>query len=314
MVNPRPSFLDHDPVSIAFGTSGMRALVRDLTDLQVYISVKGTLQYLLQAGDIESGSRVILGGDLRPSTARIMAASLQAIADSGLGVENAGLVPTPAVVLRGLTTRRAGVMVTGSHIPFDRNGIKVNTSRGELLKRDEAPILAAVGRVRAVEYARTAAESQFGPDGMLKPAAALELPARDPAAERRYVERYRAAFPADALRGQRVLFYQHSAVGRDLVPEILRALGAEVVCAGRSETFIPIDTENITDEQLDRLTSLLEEAEREHGPLLAVVSTDGDSDRPLVTHVLPQPAAGGRRVRFLPGDLLGLVEIGRAHV
>ncbi|MGH7486966.1 MAG: hypothetical protein ACREMY_15395 [bacterium] len=44
-------------------------------------------------------------------------------------------------------------------------------------------------------------------------------------------------------------------------------------------------------------------------PLGAIVSTDGDSDRPLVTAVLPMAEVqpGGRRVRFLPGDLLGLV-------
>ena len=34
------------------------------------------------------------------------------------------------------------MMVTGSHIPFDRNGYKTNSARGELLKRDEAPIRA----------------------------------------------------------------------------------------------------------------------------------------------------------------------------
>ena len=41
----------------------------------------------------------------------------------------------------------------------------------------------------------------------------------------------------------------------------------------------------------------------------AIVSTDGDSDRPLVTAVLPAGAAtpNGKRVRFLPGDLLGIV-------
>src|SRR5262245_54879967 len=58
----RPPFLDHDPVAIAFGTSGMRALVRDLTDLQVYVSVKGAIRYLLNTGDIEPGSAVLLGG------------------------------------------------------------------------------------------------------------------------------------------------------------------------------------------------------------------------------------------------------------
>ena len=50
-------------------------------------------------------------------------------------------------------------------------------------------------------------------------------------------------------------------------------------------------------------------AEADGGPLDAIVSTDGDSDRPLVTAVLPaaEADAQGRRVRFLSGDLLGIV-------
>jgi phosphomannomutase len=82
-----------------------------------------------------------------------------------------------------------------------------------------------------------------------------------------------------------------------------------VVTAGRSETFIPIDTENITDEQLNRLEEFAVAAETSARPLHAIVSTDGDSDRPLLTAVLPgaEVHPGGRRVRFLPGDLLGIV-------
>ena len=34
----------------------------------------------------------------------------------------------------------ASIMVTGSHIPDDRNGIKFNRPRGEILKPDEARI------------------------------------------------------------------------------------------------------------------------------------------------------------------------------
>ena len=92
------------------------------------------------------------------------------------------------------------------------------------------------------------------------------------------------------------------AVGRDILPQILRELGAEVVTAGRSETFVSIDTENITDEQLDRLEEFAVAAEASGRPLHAIVSTDGDSDRPLVTAVLPASEVhpGGRRVRFCP--------------
>jgi phosphomannomutase len=309
MAESRAAFLDYVPVALAFGTSGLRGLVEDITDLEAYINVKGSLAYLARIGDVRPGnrSRVVLGGDLRPSTDRILRAAARAVTDAGFEVEYAGKLPTPALVLHTLHTRRAGVMVTGSHIPFDRNGIKVNKSQGELLKSDEAGIGEEVARVRAEEYARTAAETAFDARGMLKAPGAL--PSIDGAAEAAYVRRYVAAFPRAGLKGMRLLFHQHSAVGRDVLPRILEELGAEVVRAGRSETFVPLDTEAITREQLARLEELVAQEEKPGAPFDAVVSTDGDSDRPLVAAVVPREKAGpsGERVRFLPGDLLGIV-------
>jgi phosphomannomutase len=297
-----PSFLEYTPVPLAFGTSGMRGLVRDLTDLEVYISVKGAIRYLVRVGDIQPGSGIVVGGDLRPSTDRILGACVQAIADSGCRADNVGKLPTPALVLHGIETACAGVMVTGSHIPFDRNGIKVSRSDSELLKSDEPGVLSAIAEVRAEEYAKSAAGSAFDARGMLKQAPAL--PPVSAAAEERYLGRYRGGFPVDVLRGRRIAFYEHSAVGRELCPLILTALGAEVVRVGRSDTFIPIDTENISDDALATLERLVAEVEAASGPVDAIVSTDGDSDRPLVAAVV---RGGARRVRFLPGDLLGLV-------
>ena len=300
-------FLNYAPVSLAFGTSGLRGLVKDITDLEAYINVKAALRYLLSIGDIRARSGVVIAGDLRPSTDRIMRACAQAIVDSGCQVENAGKIPTPALISHAISAGRAGVMVSGSHIPFDRNGIKLSKSVGEVVKSDEPGITREVERVRAEEYGRTAATSAFGASGMLK--RSPDLPSLDRAAEEAYVRRYLQSFTCAGLSGLRVLVYQHSAVGRDILPRILRELGAEVVTAGRSETFVSIDTENITDEQLDRLEEFAVAAEASGRPLHAIVSTDGDSDRPLVTAVLPaaEVHSRGRRVHFLPGDLLGIV-------
>ncbi len=304
---PAVSFLNYSPVSLAFGTSGLRGLVQDITDLEAYINVKGAIRYLLRAGDIRPGSTVVLGGDLRPSTERIMRASAQAVVDSGCEVENAGRIPTPALIAHSIAGKRAGVMVSGSHIPFDRNGIKLNKSVGEILKSDEPGIAGEVERVRAEEYGRTAASSAFDPSGMLK--RSPELPPLASTAEEDYVRRYVTTFAGGGLAGQRVIVYQHSAVGRDILGRILRELGAEVIPAGRAETFVPIDTENITSDELDRMHAFAVAAEAERGPVVAVVSTDGDSDRPLVVGVLPasEADARGRRVRFSPGDRLGIV-------
>ena len=301
------SFLNYAPVPLAFGTSGLRGLVKDITDLEAYINVKAALRYFLSIGDIRASSTVVLAGDLRPSTDRIMRACAQAIIDTGCPVENAGKIPTPALIAHAISARRAGVMVTGSHIPFDRNGIKFNKSVGEILKPDEPGITHEVERARLEEYTRTAEKSLFDAYGMLKKTP--ELPPGDCTAEEAYVRRYLQSFIRGGLSGLRVLVYQHSAVGRDILPRILRELGAEVVTAGRSETFVPIDTENITDEQLDRLEEFAVAAEGSGTPLDAIVSTDGDSDRPLLTAVLPtaEVQSGSRRVRFLPGDLVGIV-------
>jgi phosphomannomutase len=112
-----------------------------------------------------------------------------------------------------------------------------------------------VERTRIEEYARTATTSAFTPSGMLK--TARDLPPIEGAAEERYVRRYLASFGAGGLSGLRVLVYEHSAVGRDILGRILGELGAEVAAAGRTETFVPIDTENVTDELVERLEGLV---------------------------------------------------------
>jgi len=150
-------------------------------------------------------------------------------------------------------------MVTGSHIPFDRNGYKTNTSRGELLKQHEAPIGEAVEQVRQQIYGQPFSQSLFNVDGQFK-SGHTELPPVSDVARSAYINRYVRFFNGQSLKGRRLLFYQHSAVGRDLVVEILKQLGAEVIPSGRSEVFVPIDTENIDSEQLNTIQSLVDRA------------------------------------------------------
>jgi phosphomannomutase len=304
---PAPlTFRGRTPTALAFGTSGLRGLVTDITDLEAYVNTRGFLEYLLERGEAPQGQPVSLAGDFRPSTdsaeRSILRAVARAIQDAGLGVEYLGRVPTPALTYYAMQQRRPSIMVTGSHIPFDRNGIKFNKPAGEVLKTDEAGILRAVERVRRAEYQRAAADSLFADDGMFKPGARPALPPVNPAASRDYVRRYLDFFRPDALRGLRVIVYQHSAVGRDLLVELLSALGASVIALARSDTFVPVDTEAITADTLARLQQLADEARARHGPIDAIVSTDGDSDRPLLAGLTAEG-----RVAFFGGDVLGIV-------
>jgi len=299
-------FRGRSPAALAFGTSGLRGLVSDITDLEAYINTRGFLEFLLQIGDVSSGQHVSLAGDLRPSSdgteRSIMRAVARAIGDAGLSIDNAGKLPTPALTSHAMQQGRPSIMVTGSHIPFDRNGIKFNKSTGEVLKTDEPAILQAVSRVRRTEYSRDRQESLFGDDGMFKDQHRPELPRPNSQPRRDYLARYLQFFPENALKGQRIVFYQHSAVGRDLFVELLTTLGAQAIPMGRSESFVPIDTEAISTEQLELLQRLADQACQHHGPIDAILSTDGDSDRPLVAGIDAQA-----KLRFFGGDLLGIV-------
>ena len=284
-------FRGRTPAALAFGTSGLRGLVTDITDLEAYINTRGFLDYV----GAHDGT-VVLAGDLRPSTDRILAAVARAIEDAGCAVDFVGKIPTPALTYYALLKKRPSVMVTGSHIPFDRNGIKFNKPEGEVLKDDEAGILESVASVRAAEYAQRPEDSAFDDAGMLRESKGLP-PINSDGADL-YLQRYLDFFPSSGLVGKRVIVFEHSAVGRSLLVEILTRLGARVVATRRSETFIPIDTEDITTE---RLADLQDMADAEGGAD-AIVSTDGDSDRPLVAGL----DVDGN-VRFFGGDLLGII-------
>lgn len=266
---------------VAFGTSGARGLVTAMTDRVCYGYTRGFLSYLAEVGEFSPGAEVALAGDLRPSTPRVLRACAQAIRDAGGNPVFCGYVPTPALAVHAFATRTPSLMVTGSHIPDDRNGIKFHRAGGEVLKDDEA------GMARQ----QTAlAGARFDAGGALVDLAPLP-PARD--VETGYVARYVEAFGPDAMAGLTVGLYQHSAVGRDVIARILAGLGAKVVPLGRSDTFIPVDTEALRPEDVDFARGWAATQK-----LDAIASTDGDSDRPLLADA---------RGEWLRGDILGLL-------
>src|SRR5271165_6011931 len=306
------SNLKYEPRELEFGTSGRRGKVVDLTPLEIYINVLAELQYLLSLdpadGGIVRGDEFFWARDLRPSSCELAQAVATAIADAGLRPINLGSIPTPALAWYALARSKGCIMVTGSHIAFDRNGYKTYSSRGELRKQQEGRINQQVHQVRQRLYCQPYADSQFDERGSFQ-AGRRDLGAEHPEAREAWIERFTNFFAGGSLAGKRLLAYQHSAVGRDILVEILQRLHAEVIPAGRSDKFIPIDTENIGDQQLAAIQMLADEACAKHGPLDAVVSTDGDSDRPLVLGV--DGVTG--KVRFFGGDLLGMVVAAYLH-
>lgn len=246
-----------------FGTSGLRGLVSELTDELVGDYTRAFL------AACDHGGTIHLGRDLRPSSPRISAAVAAAARAEGVNVIDCGVLPTPALALASLQAGQGAVMVTGSHIPADRNGLKFYVPTGEISKADETAIGAALGRTPG-EGAGDLHESNATGD---------------------YVARYQGGFGPEALKGLTIGVYQHSSVARDIMVEVVEGLGARAVPLARSETFIPVDTEALDPETRGMLAGWC----AEHG-LDAVISTDGDADRPMVAD------AGGTVV---PGDVLG---------
>lgn len=267
---------------VQFGTSGVRGLVIDMTDKVCWVYVTAFLQHLQQENMIKSGSEVGIAGDLRFSSERIMNAVAAAVSDFGLIPKNYGTIPSPAIALFGLEKSIPTIMVTGSHIPDDRNGIKFNTPAGEILKADELQIRGQIVDVHDVLFSENGSLKQSG-----------YLPVKQNDANQFYIDRYLDFFPQDCLKELNIGLYQHSAVTRDCLQIILESLGAKITSLGRSDKFISVDTEAIRPEDV----VLAKQWSADYG-FDAIVSTDGDGDRPLVSD---------EHGCWLRGDIVGIL-------
>jgi len=265
---------------VAFGTSGARGLVSQMTD---QVCTAYTLAFLHGLGLAKTGQKIALGMDLRPSSPDIVRACVAGIRQAGCEVDFCGMLPTPALALYALAQGIPAIMVTGSHIPFDRNGIKFYRAEGEISKADEA----------AITHTEVELEEKCPsllPEGESADATVLTV---NPAALQQYRQRYIGLFAADLLSGWRIGVYEHSSAARDCLRDVLSALGADVVGLGRTDTFVPLDTEAVSEE--DRRRGLAWAAEHH---LDAIISTDGDGDRPLIAD---------ETGNWLRGDIVGLL-------
>lgn len=259
-----------------FGTSGLRGLVGDLTDGTAAAHARAFARHLKQSGMATPGAAVFLGRDLRASSPEIAAHCAAALSAEGLEPVECGVLPTPALALHAMGKGAAALMITGSHIPDDRNGVKFYRPDGEIDKQDEAAI------------------SALAPECFAAPLPAPQL-LRDQsiAANSGFIARYRGFAPDGLLRGLRIGLYQHSSAASAVLATILRESGVDVVLLGKSEKFVPVDTEAVSDDT----TALVADWVRVEA-LDGLVSTDGDGDRPLVASETGQ---------VLRGDALGLI-------
>jgi len=260
-------------LGVAFGTSGVRGLVKDLTPELCFAYTVSFLQAICPTAKC-----MAIGMDLRPSSPEIAKACIIAAKAADIEAINCGTLPTPALAYYAMQNNIPAVMITGSHIPFDRNGIKFYRPDGEISKADEASIMA--GQVSISET-------------LLAQVAQSELPQVNEQAITLFKQRYIDLFPASMLTGKRIGVYEHSSVARDVIKELLVHFGAEVISLERTDTFVPIDTEAVS---IDDKQKGLDWAKTHN--LDGIISTDGDGDRPLIAN---------EKGEWLRGDILGVL-------
>src|SRR5438309_8463445 len=85
-----------------------------------------------ERSEAAKGPRLLVGRDTRESGEWIERELAHGASGEGASVTSAGVVPTPAVAyLTRAGSYDAGVVISASHNPFEDNGIKVFSGRGE---------------------------------------------------------------------------------------------------------------------------------------------------------------------------------------
>jgi phosphomannomutase len=269
-----------EDVPVRFGTSSLRGsahyLNASFVDAHVSAFLTQVCGFASSAG-ANAERHVFLAMDRRSSSAAIAARVKASVERLGAKVRFFGHVPTPALAAYGFAEGHPAIMVTASHNPAPHNGLKFFTATGELLHDEQARMLQALP----------------SPLPHVPDADPNSLPEPDPAARNAYIERYLSAFDRDALSGLSIALDVHSSAGRDLLQPILEGLGASCQIIRQTDDFVAIDTENVPADTLALYRNAAASQDFD-----AILSTDGDGDRPLLTDETGHP---------VHGDQLGLL-------
>ncbi len=193
-----------------FGTDGIRGEAGKFPLDAPTVYRIGRVLGRLAGGRAAAG---IVGGDTRRSTPEILAAIARGLAAEGVRLENAGVVPTPAVA--DLVRERGasfGVAVSASHNPWRDNGIKVFAADGRKLPDADE-----------VEIERALPSETGFPAGE-------PVPPVDPALAAAYRRHVRSA--AGDLGGLPVLLDCAHGAAFEVAPAIFRDAGASVDVRG----------------------------------------------------------------------------------
>ena len=246
-----------------FGTDGVRGRVGEFPITPDFVMRLGYSagKVLLERGGMPAGERpgVLIGKDTRISGYMLESALEAGLVSVGVDVLLTGPLPTPGVAyLTRALRQNLGVVISASHNPFQDNGIKFFSAKGEKLPDAwELEVEAALSEPPVYVDSRQIGKARKLAD-----------------ARGRYVEFCKSCFGADlSLRGLKIVVDAAHGAAYHVAPDVLHELGAEVIAIGCSP-----DGFNINAGFGATAPQALQQAVKQHGAHYGV-ALDGDADR-----------------------------------
>lgn len=197
-----------------FGTDGIRGVAGEPPlDAKTIYATGLALGHSLRK---KTQPKVLLGRDTRESSPWIASTIAAALRETGVQVESAGVVPTPAVAFLARThIFDAGVVISASHNPWRDNGIKLFGPDGyklpdamELAMEDEIVRQAANANVPTVESLPSVEDNS--------------------ALRSDYIDFLASCVPELHLRGLRIVADCANGAAATIAPELFTGMGAQI--------------------------------------------------------------------------------------
>ncbi len=230
---------------------------------------KGFAHWLKQKKQQSSNLKVAVGMDSRLTGVALKTAFSQGLNSMGVDVYDCGIASTPAMFMATIDEDYAidaGVMLTASHLPFNRNGLKFFTSKGGAEKSDVTDIL---------ELASQENLSRFGDKGSVTELDYLSIYSNS------LVNAIRSGVKEGVdkkqpLKGLKIIVDAGNGAGGFFADKVLKVLGADVTGSqfldpdGNFPNHVP----NPEDEEA--MNSICAAVKREKADLGIIFDTDVD--------------------------------------
>jgi phosphomannomutase len=213
--------------------------------------------------------KVAVGTDSRISGPALKKAFIQGLLETGRDVLDCGLASTPAMFMTTIEQDlgvAGGVMLTASHLPFNRNGMKFFTSRGGFDKGQVRDLLKIASEKRSPMYPSSARVEQM--DFISRYASFLVRTIRQAVNDPDHFD--------TPLSGMKILVDAGNGAGGFFAAGVLQPLGADTMGSqflepdGRFLNHVP------NPEDKEAMASICEAVLREKADLGIIFDTDVD--------------------------------------